>query len=379
MMNAFRELFMASFKDMVRERMNLFWFLGFPILFIFLFGTIFSSGGNVKYDVGLAYDSEGPLVHEISAGLGAVPAFTLHTGTLDEELAMLKKGKRRLVVEVPSISLPSIGSPQSIRSLQSTGFLQSGEVGGPIKISVYYDQSHQITSQVLLPVARQVLDEVERRITGRPRVFEVVAEPVQRAKLSDIDFLLPGILAMALMQLGLFGSLRVVSLREQKILKSLGATPLPRGWLIGAEVAIRILMAMVQACAIIAIGQAVFNVNIIGSWFSILGSVFLGAVTFVSMGYMLVSFARTEESGQGIIQLVQFPMMFLSGIFFSVEIMPSFLRPVVTAMPLTYLGDLLRQVMVGAPPIYSISTDLLVLCSWTIVTLVLAARLWKWE
>ena len=108
----------------------------------------------------------------------------------------------------------------------------------------------QISSQVLLPVARQVFDEVERRMTGRPRIFEIVAEPVQRAKLRDVDFLLPGILAMALMQLGLFGSLRVVSLREQKILKSLGATPLPRGLLIGAEVVMRILMAMLQACVI---------------------------------------------------------------------------------------------------------------------------------
>lgn len=360
-MSAFGQVFLASIKDLIRERMNLFWFLGFPIIFMLIFGMIFSGNGNVNYDVGLAYDSEGPLVDALSAGLSAVSAFTLHKGSHDDEVGELKKGKRMLVVEVPS------------------GSLQSIMAGETLRLSVYYDKSKPVANQVLLPMIRQILDEVERRMTGRPRVFNVDPRPVQRARLKDIDYLLPGILAMALMQLGLFGALRVVSLREQKILKSLGATPLPRGLLIAAEVLVRILMAMVQTLSMVIIGRAVFGVNVTGSWYSILGVVFLGAVTFVSLGYMLVSFSKTEESGQGIIQLVQFPMMFLSGIFFPVEFMPSFLRPVMAAMPLTYLGDLLRQVMVGAPPTYATSTDLIVLGGWTVVTLVLAARLWKWE
>ncbi|NPV79922.1 MAG: ABC transporter permease [Firmicutes bacterium] len=361
MTNTFWQLLSANLKDIVRERMNLFWFFGFPILFVLLFGTIFSSAGDIHYDIGLAYGSEGPLVQALSMGFGAVPAFTLHKGTRDEELGELKKGKRTLVIDVPDISL------------------QPAMAGETVKLKVYYDKSKQATGQVLLPVVSQILGEIERHITGRPRIFDVEPQPIQHAGLRDIDFLLPGILAMALMQLGLFGSLRVVSLREQKILKSLGATPLPRGLLVAAEVLLRILMAVMQTLAIVAIGQAVFKVNVVGEWYSILGVVFLGAVTFVSLGYMLVSSVRTEESGQGIIQLIQFPMMFLSGIFFPMEIMPSFLRPVITAMPLTYLGDLLRQVMVGAPPAYSIFTDLMILAGWSIVSLVLAARLWKWE
>ncbi len=102
-------------------------------------------------------------------------------------------------------------------------------------------------------------------------------------------------------------------------------------------------------------------------------------MTFISLGFMLINFARTPESGQGIIQVVQFPMMFLSGIFFPIEFMPDYIKPVVKAIPLTYLGDALRQVMVGAVPEHSMQTNLLVLSSWLIVTFLVAVKFWRWE
>ncbi len=100
---------------------------------------------------------------------------------------------------------------------------------------------------------------------------------------------------------------------------------------------------------------------------------------FVSIGYMLVSFARTEESANGILQIVQFPMMFLSGIFFPLELLPSVLQPVVKVIPLTYLGDLLRGVLVGIPYNYGPSVSLLVLGAWLIVSFSAAVRFWRWD
>ncbi|MEW5865655.1 MAG: ABC transporter permease [Bacillota bacterium] len=361
-MKTFWQLVVASVKDIGRDRMSLFWFLAFPVLFILLFGWIYSNEGNRSYEVGMVSQAGSPLSEGVTAGISAVPVFKVHAGTKDDELQALRKGKRSLVVDVSSLSSEAMVSSSV-----------------PLKVYVYYDKTQTTAQQVLLPVIRQVFDEIERHMTGRPRMFDVVAEPVQRTAMRMIDFLLPGVLAMAVMQLGLFGSLRAVSLREQKILKSLGATPLPRYLLLVSEVLVRITMALIQTFAIVLIGYLAFRVTVLGSWFAVLGIVLLGALTFVSMGYMLASFPRTEEAGMGLVQLIQFPMMFLSGIFFPVDFMPSFLRPVVTVMPLTYLADLLRQVMVGAPPLHSVSTNLAVLGGWTIVTLILATRFWRWE
>ncbi|MGE5588117.1 MAG: ABC transporter permease [Clostridia bacterium] len=361
-MRTFWQLVLANARDIGRDKMSLFWFLLFPVIFILLFGFIFSNEGTSTYDVGIVYDSGNPLGEGLVEGASSVPVFKTHVGDRESEIQALRKGERSLVVEVP---LPSFAA--------LTGS------GDPLKVHVYYNETEPTARQVLVPVVEQILNEAERRMTGRPRVLEVTAQPVESADLRMVDFLLPGILAMALMQLGLFGAMRAVSLREQKVLKSLGATPLRRGLLLVSEVVVRITMALIQTALIVVIGYTVFHVKILGSWLSLLGAVLLGALTFVSMGYMIAAFPKTEEAGVGLVQVVQFPMMFLSGIFFPVEIMPSFLRPVVSAMPLSYLGDLLRQIMVAGPPEYSAATDVGVLAAWAVVSFLVAARFWRWE
>ncbi|MEW6245043.1 MAG: ABC transporter permease [Bacillota bacterium] len=360
-MNTFVQLVIANIKEMARDRMALFWFLAFPVLFILLFGTVFSEDNDTaSFSIGLVLEEPDPLGEALAQALGSIPSFNIVSGTHQDELHALEQGDRSLVIVLPA------------------GLSRLLVEGGKAEIPIYYDATRQ-SSHVLLPVIGRVLDDAERRVTNTPRLFEPRPEAVQSVHLRQIDYLLPGILAMALMQLGLFGSLRLISLREQKILKRLGATPLPRGLLLGSEVTVRLVMALVQTTTIVVIGYLVFRVTVLGSWFGVVGLVLLGAATFVSLGYMLVSFAKSEESAHGIIQLVQFPMMFLSGIFFPVNMMPGFLRPVMKAMPLTYLADALRQVMTGAPPQYSLATDVTVLGAWLVVTFALGIRFFQWE
>lgn len=121
------------------------------------------------------------------------------------------------------------------------------------------------------------------------------------------------------------------------------------------------------------------GVEIVGNWLLILGFVALGALTFISLGYVIASFARTEEAANGMTSIVQFPLMFLSGIFFPLEIMPEWLRGVAAAMPLTYLGDALRQTMVGGSAYVPLPVDALVLAGWLGATLFISARFFRWQ
>jgi len=364
-MKIFINLVVATLKDLARDRMAIFWFILFPILFIFLFGMIFSGGaGNVNFDLGIVVEEQGIFAETFIASLKQSEVFTIYQGSLDAELEALAGRRRNAVLALPQIQL----GPQ----------FSSGDQPSEVIVPVYYDASSQ-ANKVPLFMLGEIFNHVERGIQNRPRIFAIDARPVQSEALSDIDYLLPGILAMALMQLGLFGSLRLVYLRERKVLKSLGATPLPRVQIVFSEIVIRLLMAAIQTSLIILIGHFVFDVQIVGSWWQVLATVLFGAFVFVSIGYMLVTFAKTEESGNGIIQVVQFPMMFLSGIFFQLEFLPPFLAPVVKAIPLTYLGDLLRSVLIGMPYAFGLATDLLVLGGWLIISLILTIRFWRWE
>lgn len=184
---------------------------------------------------------------------------------------------------------------------------------------------------------------------------------------------------MAIMQLGLFSMSGLVANRQNLVLKRLGATPLPRHLLITSQTANQVLICFTQAVLLIVLGRFWFKVAVLGNWLLLAGIVVLGALTFIAVGFVLASFARTEESFMAMSQAINFPMMFLSGIFFPVEVMPDFLRPVLKALPLTYLGDALRQVMIDAPPLYSLSTDALVLAGWLIACLAVSFRFFRWE
>lgn len=351
-------LTIANMKEIIRDPMALFWFFAFPVLFMFLFGSIFSGEGSQEFPIGLVIERPSPLSEGIYQATTAVPSFKVFTGTREEELSALEKGKRSLVLIIPQQSLPGTT---------------------PVEVPVYYDASKTLTSQVLLPAVQQLFVEMERQITGRPQLFQAVPTPVQAEGLTNVDFIMPGILAMALMQLGLFGSLRLVSLREQRILRNLGVTPLNRTHLVTSEITVRLCMGLAQTVLITLLSRLVFDITIVSSLILIWSIALFGAAVFTSLGYMVVSFVRSEEAGAGVIQVIQFPMMFLSGLFFPTEILPGFLQPVTKVIPLTYLADALRLTMVGDASVPPLSLNLLVLAAWLIGCFLITILFWKWE
>lgn len=361
-MKAFFQLYLANVKEFTRDRMAMFWTLAFPLFFIVLFGIIFSGGGNTTFNVGVAVEDKGPLGAAMGKAFDSVGAFVVTDGTRDELLDKLKKGDLRAVVIVPD------------------GVSAAATSGKPSQIEVDYDPSNVTTSQIVLTIVEKVVGGFDQQVTQRPSLFTVQSQTVTSQSLRAIDFLLPGILAMSLMQLGLFATApALVQLREQQVLRRIGATPLPRTTLLAAQVVYRLTIGITQTLIIILVGMLMFSVHMVGSWPELLLVVLMGAFMFVAMGYFISGLAKTQESVIGISQVINFPMMFLSGLFFSVDVMPAWIRPVVSAMPLTYLADALRQIMVGAPPAYSIGLDLGVLAAWMLVCSVLAVRLFRWE
>jgi len=360
-MRAFYKLLISDLKQFFRDRTALFFTFAFPIIFIFIFGWVFSGASDVNYNIGLVNNDDSPIGEGISQILYQIPIFELSEGELDGKLEELKKGDLRAVVVIPA-------------DIESS--VNSGELS---EIKVYYDPAQTTSAQIIIPVLSQVVDEVNQQLTQQPLLLQLSEESIQAHDLRDIDYLVPGILAMSVLFLGLFGSLTLVERREKKILKRFGATPLRRSTMVFSQVIYRMILALIQTLIIIVIASLVFNVQMVGNWFLLLGLVFLGTLTFISIGYFAVARARTVEGAMPIIQIIQFPMLFLSGIFFPVEFMPDFMRPILAIIPLTYLGDAFRQVMVEATPLYPLSLDIVVLGAWLVVCMILAIKLFRWE
>lgn len=361
-MQAFIQLYLASLKEFVRDRMTIFWTLAFPLVFILLFGVIFAGSAGSQFDVGLVVQDQGAAAQQLASALRRVPVFKISESGSDAEITALKRGDRRVVIVLPA------GLSEGVAAKQ------------PVRISVFYDPANQQASQIVLSITRQVLDQVDRQMSSTQPAFLIQEETVQAAQLRSIDFFLPGILAMALMQLGLFGTAQpLVALRDQGVLRRLGATPLSRWVVLAAQLGMRLTIAIFQTIIILAVGVIGFNVPLQGNLLLLVVMVSLGALTFIALGYAIAAFSKNQETAAGISSLLNFPMMFLSGLFFPVEFVPSFLQPVIAVIPLTYLVDAIRQIMIGTNPLYPLPLDASVLLTWLAGSLVLAVRFFKWE
>jgi len=360
-MKALYKLSIASFKQFYRDKTALFFTFAFPLLFMVIFGLVFSGGEDVVYDIGMVNRDNSEAGTFVTQTLKEMPIFTVTEGELDQELGQLRDGERRAVVLIPPDLSATIGQGQTA------------------DITVYYDPAQTNSSQVILSVLGELINQVNRQITQEPVLIQLAEESIQIKDLRIIDVMVPGILAMAVLFLGLFGSLSMVEWREKQVLKRFGATPLRRSTLVLAQVLYRLILSLVQTFIIILVARFAFNVPMVGNWLLLLGMVLLGALTFISLGYLAVARARSVEGAMPIIQLIQLPMLFLSGIFFPLDFMPDFMRPIVTAMPLTYLGDAFRQIMVDATPFYPMTIDIAVLGGWLVVCMALTIWLFKWE
>ena len=360
-MRALLLLTAANIKSFTRDRAALFWTLAFPLIFIFLFGSIFS-GGSSDRTIGFADLDKSAHSTELRAAFASQKNVTLVESSEEDLVGQMRDGKLSAVLVVPAGYGATIDAKAA-----------------PATIKVYTDPAQAAAQGGTFQLVGGVLGGINQAATGRPPAVTFTDQAVQTQDLTFISYLVPSILGMSLMQLGIFSAIPLVADRQKHILKRLQATPLRRWQLVGSNVLMRLIIAVVQTVIIIGVGAKFFDVEVSGNWLMIGLLVVLGSLSFIALGYVIASFASTEESANGMTSVVQFPLMFLSGIFFPLEFLPDALRTVAAAMPLTYLGDALRQVMVDGTPWMPLSVDLAVLGAWLAGGLLISARFFKWQ
>src|SRR5438105_6054227 len=251
-MRALVTLSRANLKSFVRDRAALFWTLAFPILFVVLFGTIFSGGGKLNYDVGWV-DQDGTLAAgHLRAAFDRTGLLALHDDTREAERAAMQRGDIDAIIVVPSGTGAAIGAAQG------------GGAGSPATVTVYTDPSRTNASAGLVQIANAVTMGTNLALSGRPPALAVQEQSLQTERLTNVSYFVPSILAMALMQLGVFAAIPLVQQREKLILKRLNATPLPRWTLVGSNIAVRLVIAAAQTLLIVGIGVKFLGVQISG-------------------------------------------------------------------------------------------------------------------
>lgn len=186
------------------------------------------------------------------------------------------------------------------------------------------------------------------------------------------DFVLPGLLAMGLMQLlmvGMAGS--IARYREMQILKRMVVTPVRASSFIAGQVTSRLLLAVVKLGLMLGLGIAL-GASVAGSWTLMITVATAGNLVFLTLAFVVAGRVDTVEGANNLAGLATIPLMFLSGMFFPIETMPEFLQTAVRYLPITPVIDALRAIALEGAGITDIGSELAVISAWIVTGFVLA-------
>lgn len=195
-----------------------------------------------------------------------------------------------------------------------------------------------------------------------------------------VDWVLPGVLGMNLMFSCVFGvGYVIVRYRKSGVLKRLSATPLRSFEFLFAQVVSRLWLVVAITTFVFVGTHLTLNFTVNGSYFSLLLILIIGALCLISVGMLFASRTASEELAGGLLNLATWPMILLSGVWFSLEGAQPWLQKLAYTMPLTHIVDAARSVMIDGGSLLSVADHLLFLLLMTLVCLLIGAALFKWE
>ncbi len=238
----------------------------------------------------------------------------------------------------------------------------------------YYDPARPASV-----LSRAEIDAKLQSAAGRKDALTTSTQSSSEPGSRYIDFLIPGLLGMNLMNSGMWGvGFALVEMRQRKLLKRFLATPMRRSDFLLALASSRLVLMVIEVGLLLSFGALVFHMPVHGSIVSIMLLATLGAVAFGGVGLLTACRAQKIETVSGLINVVMMPMWIFSGVFFSYDRFPAITLPFIKALPLTAHNDALRATILEGATLGSQSGRLLVLAIWGGVSFVLALRWFRW-
>ena len=378
-------------KDLLefsRSKMRLVMLVLMPLFMMVMVGFIFPTGNTISHQP-VALANQDVAVNGTSLGSGFVAQLEyannltepkmmdLRAATgFDDIKAMVQEGKVSGGIIVPSNFTSNLltgkqgyvtimtdqSNPQTSAMIQSVLTTLVGQMGSQVaerNLNQTYNVSLQEAPAILKPYSVQVRGIVP----GTPNYFEFVA---------------PGIMAMVVMMSLMTGLPHAISYeKDMGTLDGMLAAPTSRWSIILGKVLAQTTRGLIQGFIILVLSIILFGVVIHGSILLVVLLILLTVFSFVGLGILITAFADKEETATMVMMTLMFPMMFLSGVMFPIQQMPSFMQTISNFLPLTYAANAMRKVMVlGAGP-GAIISDVVVLAVFGIVLLSVAVPAFK--
>ncbi len=342
----------AMFLGFVRDRMTLFWAVVFPLMFLVLFGGIFTDQGSSKIEV---------------AQVGPVAA-------LDQMPAEAKKALSE------SLDIDQVTDEAAALQKVRDGDLAAVITEQGNTLVVHYSQADQVAAARVQGTFQGIVDAANLAVTGTEPTFTLDPQQVEDESLKTIQYVTPGLLGWAIAMSATFGAaVNLVAWRRTGLLRRLRLAPVRTSSVVLARVGVSLVVALGQAVIFIALAVGAFGLQLSGSWPLVIPLVLAGTLSFLSIGLLAGSISKTEEGAVGLANFIVLPMAFLSGSFFPLDGAPGWLQFISNLLPLRHLNDAMLDVMVRGQGIEAIWQPMLILLGFAAVFSLISARLFRWD
>lgn len=359
----FKQMFFSHLKLTLREKQAWFWGIFFPVLLMIIFMVIFSGDSNDEFtsEVAIVDNNPNTTSDMLWTQLSQLSVMEIKTGEpVNQEKA--EEWVKNQEVDA-AIILPESANMTNI------------------ELIVNKEEEQGVTTQAISAILNNFIQQVNLSVVGADPLYALQFESISSGsnELNYTDFLLTGMIALAIAQGGLFGMVDLVEMQRKGLIKRLRMTPANMAIFGISDMVMRLVFSIIQIILLSLIGVFIFGASLYINFISLLVIFLFGALSFNALGYLISSFSKTTESYMGVANIASFLMMFLSGVFFPIETMPEWIQPISNVLPLTYFAEGLRDSMVYDTSVFSgtlwIGVGILVV--WGIVSFILGSWLYK--
>jgi len=366
---------MALFREIIREPGVLFWGILFPILMSLGLGLAFTKKSNVIRKVAVIKSNEN------TNGITGNPDFESFINNMCEKNTQDKTDNWKWKYSIKDNKLGnSVFLFYSMRNNEAIKMLKRGTInviltGTRDSVEYLFDPMNsdaELTYLKLMPVIGKKGDtEVSNNTEIRPLTVRGTRY---------IDFLVPGLITMGVMMSCMWGiSYGIIEKRSKKLLRRLVATPMKKSHFLIALIAVRVLMNIIESLVLLVFAIIVFGVRIQGDISALVLIYLAGNVAFAGIAVFVSSNTSNTEVGNGLINFVVFPMMVLSGIFFSYQNFPEWSIGVIKYLPLTMLTDGVRSIFNEGAGYQEVALPVLILLTTGTVFFSAGLKIFKWH
>lgn len=373
MKNSFRKSWFTVFtfvrintKRFFRDRTAIFFTIGFPLIFLFVFGSLNSNNTSVSFNVALINESSSAFANEFAQNLkdGDTIKVSDEVTTLDEAKEKMTRSELDAAIVLP----------------ENFGENKEGQNFPSGEAQVIYTQNNQQSGTALSSILQTQFQGVNQQIIPSDAPFTVKSEVLNENSLSAFDYTFAGLLGFAIIGMGIFGPINVFpELKKMGILRRLSTTPL-RVWQYFVSTMIgQAIVGLVAIAIMFIVAITVFHLQVVGNWFDLVAFVILSIAMILGIGLALGGWAKNERQVAPLANIIVFPMMFLSGTFFPRFLMPEWLQNISAFLPLTPVIDGIRLITTEGMNLIQILPQVGMVVGWLVVIYIIAFRVFRWE